>query len=579
MKWLFSWFTEIYRRVLNLFVKKNSGPKSAGLSKEEVKIPEFMSLAEFNLLNSAKDPLSEKLISVVIQDGVCGVGKTTSIFQHLNNVVLAEHPDNRVIFISPYLDELHRVAGTESDGTKYNRPKKDSQRRVIYKPFSDHASGNFSGRPFIGKFRHTRSMPTKLQHFKELVKTNKHIVATHKLFESLDQEAIDLISQRRYHVVIDEEPVTISAISGRYSLKISTGENENGIAKKPFELKLSDAEINSLIGSGIISVGEERLEYNGPFLYRYKDFLNDVKEGKIIKYNYVKNSGHQRQVYLWMQNPSLFKSFKTCHLLTYKFQNSMLHAYFDINHIPYLIDNLTWSEMLNEDRVKPYHKLVTLQKIQTANILPNKSESKKVNSLSSTWLSEYKEFVKVAATNPLKTQLETYFKAKGVAIEEKMWTTKKSLQTTLEGNGYKKAFVTWNARATNIHIGRRHLAFMYNIYINPLVSVYIKQKGGSFSNNAYATSMLIQWVFRSALRTGKPINLLLAEERMYGLFKTWLDDFKKQYDSPRQFIADYPNISNSEFKPESVDFSINEFYIKQPGAKHIKNLEEYWKKL
>ena len=577
MNKLIAWFLNIYKKVLNFLTNKNSEQNTVLKNNQDKKIDGFLSKCIIDLINYARNPKALGLEAVIIQDGVCGSGKTTSIFNYINFELLPANTENRIIFISPYLDELHRIAGTKSDGTKANNPVKDKQGRVIYKPYSNHSKGDYSGRPFIGQFNHVKALPTKLQYFKTLLAENKHIVATHKLFESLDQECLDLISQKRYHLIIDEEPIAITTIKDQYTLKIYKGNDDKGKAKKPLELKLESTDINSMIESGIISISDEKLVYHGPFLSRYKDFLNDVKEGKIIKYNHLTNSGYQRLVYLWMQNPSVFKSFRTCHVLTYKFKNSMLNAYFDVNSIPYLIDDLTWQEMLNEDKVKPYHQLVTLHKVQTSKILPERPESKAVYSLSSKWLSNYKEFVKETGKNPIQRDLLTFFKKPGISVGDKMWTTIKHAASTLEGNGYKKGFVSCNIKATNTLINRHHLAFMYNAFQNPLILNYLKNKNAPFSNKAYASSMLIQWVFRSALRSGKPINLLLPEERMHGLFKNWLDDFEQQYNSPRDFIKTYPNINNTVFKPEIDTFSMKELLQIQPGVKYMKNLQEQLK--
>ena len=104
-----------------------------------------------------------------------------------------------------------------------------------------------------------------------------------------------------------------------------------------------------------------------------------------------------------------------------------------------------------------------------------------------------------------------------------MWTCYTSQRPKLKGAGYAKGFVACNARATNEHRHRTNLAYMIDLYMVPVVRMFIESRGVKVDQDQYALSALVQWIFRSAIRDGKPINLFIPSERMRGLLLDWLN--------------------------------------------------------
>ena len=128
-----------------------------------------------------------------------------------------------------------------------------------------------------------------------------------------------------------------------------------------------------------------------------------------------------------------------------------------------------------------------------------------------------------------------------------MWTCYNSCKDKLKGKGYttirritksekehlnskelKKlqeklsCFVPCNSRATNVYADRYILAYMVNMYVNPR---YFENKSTNIAVNEdyYALSCLIQWVFRSRIRTGQSIKIYIPSKRMRELLIAWLD--------------------------------------------------------
>ena len=65
---------------------------------------------------------------------------------------------------------------------------------------------------------------------------------------------------------------------------------------------------------------------------------------------------------------------------------------------------------------------------------------------------------------------------------------------------------------------------MVNPFVNPIVAQYFSYKGDVvLDNDLYAVSNLIQWVCRSAVREGKPVNLYLPSARMRDLLNKFFN--------------------------------------------------------
>ena len=93
-----------------------------------------------------------------------------------------------------------------------------------------------------------------------------------------------------------------------------------------------------------------------------------------------------------------------------------------------------------------------------------------------------------------------------------------------------------NMRATNDYKYKTHLMYIYNRYMKPDLKMLFKTE---LNEDIYALSDLVQWVFRSAIRDNKPINLYLPSERMRNLIEgsdLFFDLMYKQYTEKQEYI-------------------------------------------
>ena len=107
-------------------------------------------------------------------------------------------------------------------------------------------------------------------------------------------------------------------------------------------------------------------------------------------------------------------------------------------------------------------------------------------------------------------------------MKDNMWVTFKDYQGKLKGKGYtgsqkNPCFVPFNTRGTNEYVHKKSLAFMVNVYISPIIKNFFSQHNIYLDQDKYATSILVQWIWRSQIREDKPIVLYLPSERMRDL--------------------------------------------------------------
>ena len=63
--------------------------------------------------------------------------------------------------------------------------------------------------------------------------------------------------------------------------------------------------------------------------------------------------------------------------------------------------------------------------------------------------------------------------------DRNLWATFGNYKALLEGKGYTKGFLAYNARATNKYRDRDHLAYCVNVFYNPVLKNYFVDHGVS----------------------------------------------------------------------------------------------------
>lgn len=85
-------------------------------------------------------------------------------------------------------------------------------------------------------------------------------------------------------------------------------------------------------------------------------------------------------------------------------------------------------------------------------------------------------------------------------------------------------FVPCNAKGTNKYRNKKALAYLINFFITPDIKKFITHYDINFDEDLFALSALLQWIWRSQIRDGKPIQIYIPSERMRGLLKGWIGE-------------------------------------------------------
>jgi hypothetical protein len=114
-----------------------------------------------------------------------------------------------------------------------------------------------------------------------------------------------------------------------------------------------------------------------------------------------------------------------------------------------------------------------------------------------------------------------------VPPNQRLWGSYKEAYNKIRGKGYTKAFLMFNARATNAYKDRTHLVYAANVFMNVGEKIFYKERGIQADEEMYALSVMVQWIWRSAIREGGEVHLYIPSKRMRTLLTDWIDNANK----------------------------------------------------
>lgn len=417
----------------------------------------------------------EKYVNVV--DSMMGSGKSSFSIQHMKKL---QKEGERFVYCTPYLDEVDRV-------------KKECG---FYEP-EDCKEG-------------------KLQSFKKLISENKNVATTHALFKMLDLEAIELISVG-YTLVLDEvlDVVTESTIS-------------NGDIENMIELNiLRYDENNNLVMGDEEIVAKKATENN-----KYQDIAMNL-----IRHNLELIQGKKTTALIWLFPIDLLSAFDSVYILTFMFDGYPMKGYLDRHKIKQKKFSIKCMnpEVEYEDRI---FKLVDYYKPDLSKIKPliNIADKGKINEIGesintftySWWTKLVKDKNHLEWIN-LKKNINNYLKTSAPTTSKKriVWTTFTNARSSLYSSSLTDDnFVANNIRATNDYKDMDIMIYLVDKRYNPIIEQWFKSKNVKINENEYALGEMIQCIWRTAIREGKPIYLYLPSKRMRELLINWLNGKK-----------------------------------------------------
>lgn len=398
-----------------------------------------------------------------VVDEPMGAGKTSAAINFINNT---NNEETRFLVITPYLREVLRY-------------RKCCPEKHFMEPMWENGA--------------------KLNNVKTLVQNGENIVTTHALFQRFDKELIDLLSIMHYTLIMDE----VANVVDLYDL---TRDDQKNLMEKYIYI---DNETK------LVRWREDQSGYTGKFT----DIKNMCDLGSLTLYSENCDSN----VVVWLFPVQVFKCFKSVYLLTYMFSAQLQRYYYDFFNLKYNYLYITGSStddymFTNEkpERKADYRKLINILDNEKLNMI-----GRDPFTLSKSW---YEKASNTIYIKGLKDNVYNFFYhyANGKSADN-IWTVFKDYRNLLSGKGYSKGFLELNARATNEYRERTNVAYLVNVYMNPVIHHFFTMHGVDVDQDGYALSEMLQFIWRSAIRDGKPINVYIPSKRMRTLLMEWIE--------------------------------------------------------
>ena len=68
------------------------------------------------------------------------------------------------------------------------------------------------------------------------------------------------------------------------------------------------------------------------------------------------------------------------------------------------------------------------------------------------------------------------------------------------------------------------MAYLINFFMQPDIKQFVDHYHIRFDEDLFSLSTLLQWIWRSQIRDGKPIQIYIPSERMRNLLKQWIGE-------------------------------------------------------
>lgn len=334
---------------------------------------------------------------------------------------------------------------------------------------------------------------TKKTSLKKLIYEGKSVASTHALFSMMAEDILEVIRDKGYSLIVDESLSTINRA------KISQ-----------YDLPLLDS-LTTTDDSGLVRWGNPK--YNGLFR-EYKDMSD---RGALYRHG---------EVLLEILNPALLEAFNEVFLLTYMFEGQLVREYlkhfgfqYDIIGVKDTPDGYDFSDGPDCPPPIDYSGLIHI----VDNERMNRVGADKF-ALSKGWYQRHNHGSPEIKT--VKKNMHNFFNnMTSGGANGRIWTTFKSEYEKLipKDNRYSNNYAPLNARATNDFRHTTDVAYMANRFTDPTIAAFFKDSAGEvISEDLFALSELLQFVWRSAIRDGKPINLYVPSRRMRDLLTDWI---------------------------------------------------------
>lgn len=397
-------------------------------------------------------------MKINVVDAGCGVGKTTALINLINN----DTSNQKYIFITPFLSEVERI--------KKSCPDKN----------------------FVSPDENNK---TKLEHFSKLINEGRNIVTTHALFKKIDSDRVSIEALQNYVLIMDE------------------------VADIVEELPVSKSDLKLLSNKVTIHPRTHMVEWNdNDYQGKFDEYKRMIKLNNIFAYVDQNNNIVSM---MWLFPYRVFQAFQQIYILTYMFDGQIQKKYFDYFGASYANWYVKDFNLTPTPQIYDYRHTKSLINVCQDQKLNEVGDNR--TALSISWFNRNRRTQEMIT---LQNNIRSFFRSHAKVSGNKMlWTTFKEYKYNVKRNGFAKGFAPINCRATNEYSNKTAIAYIGNRFFKPTIKNFF-----TFNNiptekqfeDKFALSELVQFVFRSAIRNDKPIDVYIPSKRMRDLFEEWL---------------------------------------------------------
>lgn len=406
---------------------------------------------------------------VRVCDAIMGTGKSSAAIRYMN-----EHSNQKFIYITPYLTETERVRKCCAD-LHFIEPS-DKLREYHFK---------------------------KSIHTMALIDEGRNISTTHQAFKGYTQQTLDRIKEQEYTLIIDENVEILETF--KYH---------------PTDLQVAIDAGYVTEHKGVYSLAKDG--YDGEAL---KEMMYLLKSRELIRVS----ERDKDPLFFWALPPNLLTSFKDVFVLTYLFQGQSIKYFMDIYNINYEYIGIKRTEdggycFGDFPGYTPEYVHHLKDKLRIMDNPKMNEVGDGFYDLSKSWYERNGDGVA-----QLKRNIGNYYNNiwRDIPANRKMWGSYKGEMNKVKGKGYTKAFVTFNVKATNQYKNRDCLVYVSNLFMNVNEKKFYNLHGITVDENMYALSIMVQWIWRSAIREGGTVNLYIPSRRMRTLLIDWMENISK----------------------------------------------------
>jgi hypothetical protein len=335
----------------------------------------------------------------------------------------------------------------------------------------------------------------------------------------MDRELYAKLQAQGHELIIDEVLETVTIYKGLNHEDLQMLQDQGYVSVDPLTWRLRWS--------------EDHKDYAGEFV----PIKNLCETGSLVVF--------RDKTFIWEFPSEFLRCFSNVTVATYMFDASPFRAYlkaegFTFNRVS-VDGNLTAPSVVPWETVKPIEAALKARLRELVTVYEGPAndigrESSHSHPFSSGWLGRQSSTVLQKVKASTSNIFLEWAKAPSNGVA---WTTIKDHHSALRGRGYARSkdpkshpetkeggaygFLAWNAQATNAYCGVEAMAYLVNVYYHPTVAAYFEALGVNVSQDLYALSALLQWVWRSRIRKTQPVKLYIPSERMRDLFTPWLN--------------------------------------------------------